>query len=181
MDDMLMGYQIQTVYFRLMINLLERLRQQKEMALGETSDSQASKTQGRFSRSSFAQIINEVAAKYQVDKELIEAVIESESGFNPKAQSPAGAQGLMQLMPETAASLGVTNPFDIKQNVDAGVRYLKQLLDYYDGDVTKALAGYNAGPGAVDEYDGVPPYKETQTYVNRVLEAYNRTKQIWSV
>jgi len=181
MDEMLMGYQIQTLYFRLMMNILDRLRAQKELSLGETSDRQASKTQGGFSRSSFAQIINEVASKYQVDKELIEAVIETESGFNPQAQSPAGAQGLMQLMPETAASLGVTNSFDAKQNIDGGVRYLKQLLDYYGGDVVKALAGYNAGPGAVDKYDGIPPYQETQTYVNRVLEAYRRTKQIWSV
>lgn len=181
MDESLLSYQIQTMYFRLIMNLLERLRQRKELELGADGSQQASKNQQGSSRSSFAQIIKEVSAKYQVDKDLVMAVIEAESGFNPQAQSAAGAQGLMQLMPETAASLGVTNLFDPKQNIEGGVRYLRKLLDYYNGDVTKALAGYNAGPGAVDQYDGIPPYQETQTYVNRVLDTYRQSKYSWSV
>ena len=103
-----------------------------------------------------------------VSADLVRAVIQVESAWNPRAISPKGALGLMQLMPATAAQLGVVNPFDPAQNIRAGVKYLKQLLDRYDGNVEMALAAYNAGPGAVDRYGKVPPYRETQSYVRRI-------------
>lgn len=115
--------------------------------------------------------MDEAAAKYNVDNKLLSAVAEVESGLNPDAISGAGAIGVMQLMPDTAASLGV-NPYDTKQNIEGGAKYLRQMLDVFGGDVSKALAAYNAGPNAVKSYGGVPPYAETQNYVNRVLDIY---------
>jgi len=114
--------------------------------------------------------VNQAAAKYNLPSELIKAVIKAESNFDVKAVSSAGAQGLMQLMPATAEELGVKNPFDIEQNIDGGSRYLKQMLDRFDGNVKLALAAYNAGPGAVEKYGGnIPPFAETKHFVNRVL------------
>ena len=114
--------------------------------------------------------IDAAAAKYGLDPALLRGLIRAESNFDPNAGSSAGAQGLCQLMPGTAASLGCTNVHDPAQNIDAGARYLKQQLDAFGGDVTKALAAYNAGPGAVKRYGGVPPYAETQAYVRRVQQ-----------
>ena len=111
-----------------------------------------------------------------VDPDLIRAVMANESGFNPNATSSAWAQGLMQLMPETAASLGVTNAYDPEQNVWGGTRYLRSMLDRFGGDVTKAVAAYNAGPNAVESHNGVPPYAETQSYVENVLNSYQQYK-----
>jgi soluble lytic murein transglycosylase-like protein len=117
----------------------------------------------------FAAEISAAAARNGVDPKLLTGLIRAESNFNPNATSPAGAQGLTQLMPATAAGLGVTNPLDPAQAIEGGARYLKQQLDRFGGDASKALAAYNAGPGAVERFGGVPPYQETQNYVRRVL------------
>jgi soluble lytic murein transglycosylase-like protein len=111
-----------------------------------------------------------------IDPDFIDSVIRQESGFNPNAVSPKGARGLMQLMPDTADKLGVHNSFDPGENVHGGAAYLRQLLELYHGDAQKALAAYNAGPHRVEQYKGVPPYRETQAYVARIIREYNRKK-----
>ena len=121
-------------------------------------------------KTAFDPLIQATAQREGVDPALVRSVVQAESNFNPKAISPAGAKGLMQLMDGTARTLGVRDSFDPVQNVSGGVRYLRQMLDRYDGDERLALAAYNAGPGAVDQYRGIPPYAETQQYVKRVLQ-----------
>ena len=116
------------------------------------------------------------ARKHGIDPELVLAVVGVESAFKPEAVSPKGAQGLMQLMPGTAASLGVEDALDPEQNLDGGVRHLGSLLALYDGDLTRALAAYNAGEGAVARHGGIPPFRETREYVRRVLERYQKAK-----
>jgi len=124
----------------------------------------------------FAPIIDALSTEYGVDKSLVKAVIHAESGYNPNAVSPKGAQGLMQLMPKTAQGLKVSNSFDPKENIRGGIRYLRFLLDTFKGDVSLALAAYNAGLSRVSQYGGVPPYRETQDYVSRVL-SYQKNYQ----
>jgi hypothetical protein len=117
--------------------------------------------------------IDQAAARHNVDPSLVRSVVKVESNFNPNAVSRKGAMGLMQLMPSTARSLNVSNPFDPQQNVDAGVRHLRRLLDSYGGDVRLSLAAYNAGSGAVARSAGVPRFRETQNYVRRITNLYN--------
>jgi soluble lytic murein transglycosylase-like protein len=133
----------------------------------QTAPAQA--TTDTSSASPYESEIDAAAAQNNLDPSLLASVIAQESGFDPNATSAAGAQGLMQLMPSTAASLGVTNPFDPTQSIDAGARYLRGQIDRFGGDVSLGLAAYNAGAGAVERYGGVPPYAETQNYVHEVL------------
>ena len=126
-----------------------------------------------FSSNKYDNLINEMSRKYNVPARLIKAVIQQESAFNPNARSGAGAVGLMQLMPGTARELGVTNPRDPRQSIEGGTKYLAQQLKRFNGDVRLALAAYNAGPGNVSKYGGVPPFKETQDYVRKITGWYN--------
>jgi hypothetical protein len=121
-------------------------------------------------------VIRAAGSRNGIDPDLIASIIRAESGFHPEALSPKGAQGLMQLMPGTAARLGVENPIDPVANVQAGTRYLVELLARYDDDLIKALAAYNAGPKRVGQYHGVPPYTETRAYIAKVVGDFNHTK-----
>ena len=120
--------------------------------------------------------VNSASDQHQVDPDLIRSVIKAESGYNARAVSPKGAQGLMQLMPQTATQLGVKDAFAPSENIDGGTRYLRDLLVLYNNDMAKALAAYNAGPQRVAQYNGVPPYRETHAYVAKVIKDFNRTK-----
>jgi hypothetical protein len=119
-------------------------------------------------------LVDEIAQAEGVDTFLARAIIQAESAFNYKARSKAGALGLMQLMPSTAERFGVLDPFDPRQNIQGGVKYLKWLHGYYEGNLTKVVAAYNAGEGAVNRYQGIPPFRETRAYVPRVLDLYTR-------
>ena len=134
----------------------------------------------RFSKAgkpkSLDEIINEIAKDYEVDASLVKAIVSAESNCNPLAKSAKGAQGLMQLMPATAKGLKVEKPFDPRQNVIGGVKYIKGLMASY-GDLRLALAAYNAGPGAVQKYLGIPPYRETINYVEKVIRYYKKFKR----
>lgn len=122
------------------------------------------------------EVIKTASGTYRLDPDLVNSVIRAESGFNVRAVSPKGAQGLMQLMPQTASQLGVQNAFDPQANVEGGTRYLRELLERYNFDLIKALAAYNAGPQRVEQYGGVPPYYETKAYVARIVRDFNKKK-----
>ncbi len=123
-----------------------------------------------------AQLVGANANAWGVDPALVKAIIANESGFDANATSKTGAQGLMQLEPGTAAGLGVANAYDPAENISGGTRYMRGLLDRFHGDLRLAIAAYNAGPAAVEKYGGVPPYAETQAYVDNVLDSYQRYK-----
>lgn len=147
--------------------------QSLNQALSEvTASPSVPETVNISSKSQILDMVSKICEKHGVDEKLVKAVIRQESGFNTKATSRAGAMGLMQLMPATAKSLGVSDPYNPIQNVDGGVRYLKSMLNKYNGNIILALAAYNAGSGAVDKYSGVPPYPETQNYVKNILANY---------
>ena len=138
----------------------------------KTADSSAAPQVVQASREEIERLIRQTAERHKVDPALIRAVIAAESAYQPGATSRKGAQGLMQLMPGTAHDLGVGNAYDPRQNIDGGVRYLRALLEKYDGDLDKALAAYNAGEGAVERAHGVPNYAETRAYVRKVTDNY---------
>lgn len=146
--------------------------------------SPAAKNTGFGSRTGFparpatdlSEVVNEVSGKYRLDPDLVNSVIKAESDFNPRAVSPKGARGLMQLMPGTASQLGVPNAFDPQANVDGGTKYLRELLERYNFDLVKALAAYNAGPQRVERFGGVPPYYETKAYVAKIVRDFNKKK-----
>ncbi len=122
--------------------------------------------------------IKDASSRHQVDFDLIKAVIKVESSFDPKAVSKAGASGLMQIMPENYGLLGISDPYNPRQSINGGAQYLRQMLNRFDGKTTLALAAYNAGPTAVDKYKTIPPYKETQRYVRKVMTEYRRLRQV---
>jgi len=127
-------------------------------------------------RTNLSDVVNEASGRYRLDPDLVNSVIKAESGFNVRAVSPKGAQGLMQLMPGTASKLGVPNVFDPQANVEGGTKYLRELLERYNFDLVKALAAYNAGPQRVEQFGGVPPFYETRSYVARVVRDFNHKK-----
>jgi soluble lytic murein transglycosylase-like protein len=141
----------------------------------QAAPASAAQTKPQKGVSPYDGLIRRTAAKHDLDPALLSAVIRQESGFDANARSSAGAMGLMQLMPGTAKSLGVTDAFDPAQNVEGGARLLRGLIDQYAGRLDLALAAYNAGPGAVDKYHGVPPYAETRGYVRAILDDYRAT------
>ena len=127
-------------------------------------------------REEIDKLIEEYSAKNNLDKDFVKSVVRHESGFNANATSKCGAMGLMQLMPATAEGLGVTNAYDVEQNIAGGTKYLKGLMDRFDNNKELALAAYNAGPNAVKKYSGIPPYKETQNYVKNIMKTYDNYK-----
>jgi soluble lytic murein transglycosylase-like protein len=151
-----------------------------EAQAGNSANETLGGTDGKLDR-----IVRDAAARHNMDPALVKAVISTESGWNPQAVSRKGAVGLMQLVPGTAQRFGVSNSFDPAQNVEGGTTYLKSLLDRYNGDLNKSLAAYNAGEGAVDRSGGVPAYRETQRYVQKVQDAYfrpgsGRNSSLWT-
>lgn len=147
-------------------------RVHKDVVNAPSEQKQASKSISTIS-SDYHSIVHEKAANYNLDPSLIKAVIKTESNWNSRAVSRKGAMGLMQLMPATADDMNVSNPFDPEENIEGGTKYLKYLLERFNGDLTLALAAYNAGPKTVEKFGYVPPISETKQYVNKVMSLYN--------
>jgi soluble lytic murein transglycosylase-like protein len=132
-----------------------------------------SSASGRYAVKEYEELISDAAEQYGVSVPLLKAIIKAESDFNPRAVSKKGAMGLMQIMPDTIKDLAINNPFDPRENIMGGTRYFKQLYDRFNGKLSLSLAAYNAGPTAVDQYNSIPPYRETEEYVERVLKYYH--------
>jgi soluble lytic murein transglycosylase-like protein len=151
------------------VNFSEVLSSEVEDASAESPDAIGSVKEKVSYNGNFNDIIDIAAKKYNISSSIIKSVIKAESSFNPTVVSSAGAMGLMQLMPDTARSLGVDDAFDPVQNIEGGVKFLKDMLQKFGGDLELALAAYNAGPGNVVKYGGIPPFKETQNYVSKIM------------
>ncbi len=168
------GFSYQMLYSDLQRMILKRIFERLGEMRADAGTSTSSPSAGTTSvpASTFDSLIEQAASRHNIDSDLVRAVIKVESNFDPNAVSHAGAKGLMQLMDNTATSLGVEDSFNAVQNIEGGVTYLAQQLRRFHGDTSLALAAYNAGPGTVMRYGGIPPITETQTYVQRVLSYY---------
>lgn len=170
---------IEPILSQLQHRLLESVLTNLESLLGGARLQAGNSTALKARPSEFDDLIVSAARKHGLDPSLLKAVAQAESNFAPAAVSQAGAKGLMQLMDATAQNLGVSNVFDPTQNIEGGAKFLRQLLNRYQGNEVLALAAYNAGPGAVDRWNGVPPYQETQTYIPRILDLRDQYRH-WS-
>ena len=153
------------------IKILEALNSASGTAKRQVTQTVEQNASSSIPQRPFSEIIKEASNTYGIDEGIIGAVIKQESSFNPQAKSSCGAMGLMQLMPATAKSLGVKDAYNPEENIMAGAKYLKQKLDEFNGNLPLALAAYNAGSGAVRKHGGIPPYKETQAYVNKIMQS----------